>query len=118
MDYKYYKDEQNAVYAYTADGSQDDYIKPGMIQISEEEAKILANPPPSKGQLMAFAAAEKTQRFTIATYEIAWRQDALDLSVATDANKKELINWKRYRLALSRVDIEKAPDIEWPVAPE
>lgn len=42
---KYYKDENNQVYAYEADGSQDEYIKSDLIPISVEEADELCKPP-------------------------------------------------------------------------
>lgn len=48
---------------------------------------------------------------------IAPLQDAVDISIATDAEVTRLAEWKRYRVALSRIDINKAPDIEWPVKP-
>lgn len=41
---KYYKDEKNQVYAYEADGSQDAYIKPNLIAITDVEAEELRKP--------------------------------------------------------------------------
>lgn len=49
---------------------------------------------------------------------IAPLQDAVDISIATDSEIARLTEWKRYRVALSRIDTSKAPDIEWPVIPE
>ena len=43
---KYYKDENNQVYAYEADGSQDAYIPSNLIPITIEEADELRKPPP------------------------------------------------------------------------
>lgn len=48
---------------------------------------------------------------------IAPLQDAVDISIATDDEITRLADWKRYRVALSRIDISKAPDIEWPLQP-
>lgn len=43
---KHYKNPlTNEVYAYEADGSQDDFIKEGLISISDDEAKAIRNPP-------------------------------------------------------------------------
>ncbi len=50
---KYYKDSQNNVYAFTADGSQDDYINSSMLPITEQEADELSNPPPSASAAIA-----------------------------------------------------------------
>jgi len=49
---------------------------------------------------------------------IAPLQDAVDISIATDAEFARLAAWKRYRVELSRIDTGKAPDIEWPEKPE
>ena len=42
---KYFKDENNKVYAYESDGSQDAWIKPNLIPITEQEADELRKPP-------------------------------------------------------------------------
>lgn len=42
--HKYFKDENNKVYAYEADGSQDAYIKPGLMPITEAEMLVLTAP--------------------------------------------------------------------------
>ena len=39
---KHYKDPNtNEVYAYEADGSQDEFIKPGLVPISDSDADII-----------------------------------------------------------------------------
>lgn len=59
---KYYKNETNELYAYEEDGSQDGYIKPGLIPITEEEANAILlaieeayvpPPEPTKEELLA-----------------------------------------------------------------
>ena len=59
---KYYKDKNNAVYAYEADGSQDAYIPATYISITEQKAdelrlaiapKYVPPPQPTKEELMA-----------------------------------------------------------------
>ena len=35
----------------------------------------------------------------------------------TDDEKQSLIDWRKYRMAVYNVDVNLAPDIEWPVAP-
>lgn len=49
---------------------------------------------------------------------IAPLQDAVDISIATDTEIARLAEWKRYRVALSRIDTNEAPGIEWPVRPK
>ena len=46
MSFKYYKDINNRVYAFEADGSQDAYIKPNFVQITQAEADALRTPVP------------------------------------------------------------------------
>lgn len=43
---KYYKDENNQVYAFEKDGSQDDFIGDNLIEITEAEADALRAPAP------------------------------------------------------------------------
>jgi hypothetical protein len=43
---KYFKDAQNTVYAYESDGSQDAFIKPGLMPITADQANALLNPVP------------------------------------------------------------------------
>lgn len=49
---------------------------------------------------------------------IAPLQDAADLGIATDEETSRLMEWRRYRVLLSRVDVNNAPDIEWPEVPD
>ncbi|WP_420299886.1 tail fiber assembly protein [Edwardsiella tarda] len=111
---KYYKDVNNTVYAYESDGSQDEFIKPGLVPITEKEAMDIVNPPPTHDELVAQAEAKKTQLRSVADSEIAWRQDAVDAGMATAAETAELAEWKKYRVLLMRVDTA-AP--VWPPVP-
>ncbi|MCC8376313.1 MULTISPECIES: tail fiber assembly protein [Photorhabdus] len=45
-------------------------------------------------------------------------QDAVDLDIATEAEKDALLIWKKYRVMLNRIDISQAPNIEWPEQPK
>lgn len=47
---KYYKDDQSTVYAYAADGSDDDYIQDGLVAIDAAEADALRFPRPTLAQ--------------------------------------------------------------------
>ncbi|WP_434524389.1 tail fiber assembly protein [Photorhabdus asymbiotica] len=49
---------------------------------------------------------------------VALLQDTVDLNIATEAEKTALLEWKKYRVMLSRVDISQAPNIEWPEQPK
>jgi hypothetical protein len=43
---KHYKNENNEVYAFELDGSQDELIKPDMVEMTPEEVEAHKNPPP------------------------------------------------------------------------
>ena len=67
---KYYKDENNVVYAYESDGSQDDYIPATYIAITEQEAdelrlalipEYIPSPKPTKEELLAQLQALQEQ---------------------------------------------------------
>lgn len=111
---KYYKDKNNEVYAYESDGSQDAFIADDLIFIAEEEALAITNPQPTKEQLIAEAEYQKQALLNEAAAAIAPLQDAVDLGIATDEERKQLIRWKNYRVLLSRIDISATPDITWP----
>ncbi|EFH8813122.1 tail fiber assembly protein, partial [Escherichia coli] len=50
----------------------------------------------------------------IADAEIAWRQDAVDVGIATEVETAALTEWKKYRVLLMRVE---TADPEWPTPP-
>ena len=57
---KHYKDESDNIYAYESDGSQDDFIKEGLVPISDEDlAAMIA--PTTEQLLSQLSAARKEQ---------------------------------------------------------
>jgi len=77
----------------------------------------LVNPPArSVQEELAAAARERERRLAVATSRIAPLQDAVDLGDATDDESAQLVTWKRYRVALNRLDLSALP-IAWPDAP-
>lgn len=66
---------------------------------------------------VASAQNELAQRQRLANDQIALLADAVELGMASEAESAAFLQWKMYRVLLSRVDIQTAPDIEWPVAP-
>ncbi len=66
---KHYKDAQNNVYAYEADGSQDAFILDGLTAITQAQADALRAPPPagvpqSVTRFQARAALSRAGLFT------------------------------------------------------
>lgn len=64
------------------------------------------------------AEEAKKSMMQVANENIEPLQDAIDLDMATDAEKALLLAWKKYRVLLMRVDTSTAPDIEWPQEPQ
>lgn len=64
--------------------------------------------------LLMLAEQEKINLLAVATSAIAPLQDAVDLDMATKVETALLLEWKKYRVLLNRVDISKP---EWPTTP-
>ncbi|KLU15338.1 MULTISPECIES: tail fiber assembly protein [Xenorhabdus] len=75
-------------------------------------------PPPTPEELQKQAVYQKQYLMNIARDKIAPLQDAIDLDMATNAEKSALTEWRKYRVLLNRVDCSTAPDIQWPEQPE
>lgn len=90
----------------------------GKVRGVKEGAPVWIDAPlPTPEELATTAASKKAALKASADTEIAWRQDAVDADMATDEETAELAEWKKYRVLLMRVDISKAPDINWPEIP-
>lgn len=68
--------------------------------------------PPSLEQLQA----TRDRLLADAAVPIAPLQDAADIGEATPAEEAKLLAWKRYRVALNRLDLSVSP-VVWPEKP-
>lgn len=121
---KYFIDGSRNVYAYESDGSQDDFIKGGLIPISDEELMAIraeqdAANAPSPEQLLQDANTKRDRLLWAAALRIAPLQDAADLEEATDEEVSSLKAWKKYRVAVGRVVDQRGypNEINWPEEP-
>lgn len=73
-----------------------------------------AAPEPTREELIVQAEQQKAALRQAADAEIAWRQDAVDAGIATDAETTQLAEWKKYRVLLMRVDTANPV---WPPLP-
>lgn len=64
------------------------------------------------------AEQRKSALLSQAADAIAPLQDAVDIDDVTDAERERLKAWKTFRVALNRLDLSAAPDIDWPAVPE
>lgn len=67
---------------------------------------------------LADAEAERNSRMADVTTRIDWLEDAQkDGDISAD-EEKELATLRDYRIALRRLDLSTAPDINWPEVPD
>ena len=64
------------------------------------------------------ASTKKNQLIAEATSQISYLQDAVDADIATDDEKILFTEWKKYRVLLNRIDVNQAPNINYPEKPE
>ncbi|WP_049703716.1 MULTISPECIES: tail fiber assembly protein [Edwardsiella] len=116
---KYFKDSNSAVYAYPLDGSQDNFIKEGLISITEKEAMEIVNPPPTHEELVVQAEAKKQVLIAEANDFINSKQwpgkAALGRLKVDEVTQYNL--WLDYLDALEAIDTSTIPNIIWPVLP-
>lgn len=76
--------------------------------------------PPSPQEVLAQTLVERNQRLVVAANRIAPLQDAVDLGEIEPAEEASLLAWKRYRVALNRIEHQPGfPDrFEWPISPD
>jgi len=75
-------------------------------------------PQPTPEQMRSQAAQKKAQLLDEAYAAMKPLELAVKHNMATDEDRAQLDAWERYSVLLSRVDTDKAPDIEWPDKPE
>lgn len=116
---KYYKDENNVVYAYDAHGTQDAFIKEGLVPITRSEAMAIINPPPTHEQLIQAAENERQRLLSAAdAVMLDWRTELM-LGEISDANRAKLSAWVAYKNEVKAVDVTTDPEhVNWPVTPE
>ncbi|MCT7048570.1 tail fiber assembly protein [Salmonella enterica] len=78
----------------------------GTKWVKDEEAETAAR--------LCEAEGTKSRLLQMASGKIAPLQDAVDLGLATDEEKSQLAEWKKYRVLVNRVDTSKP---EWPEQP-
>ncbi|WP_241074811.1 tail fiber assembly protein [Achromobacter insuavis] len=123
-----YRISDGAVYQFGAQQGDEAYNGVGLIP-----AWLTASPRPDawsvwkdgawerdetawQAQVQARGRAEQERRLAQAGQRISLLQDAVDLDMATEADKAALLAWRRYRVEVSRVDLnQEAPS--WPDEP-
>jgi len=73
-------------------------------------------PSPTSDEIARANSSERDVRLSKAALRIAPLQDAEDTGVATEAELDLLLQWKLYRVALNRLNVN-ASGLEWPREP-
>ncbi len=118
---KFFKDADNNIFCIDImpmnKDSWESEIKDGWTEISEDDAMNIANPPPTKEQLVEQAEAKKQHLIAEVTTETEMLRAKLALGRIKEDEKVLLIAWLDYLDELEAVDVSTAPDIIWPVKP-
>ncbi|OCG60814.1 tail fiber assembly protein [Gilliamella sp. Nev3-1] len=112
---KYYKDNSNQVYAYCADGSQDEFIPADQVAITEKEALKLVKP--QLADIHYQNQSIKNSLFDEASKKISLLQDIIELDMQKSNEEEQLKRWKKYRILLNDIDVTQTK-INWPKKPE
>ena len=98
---KHYKDEKNNIFAYESDGSQDAFIKEGLVPISDEDLAAMIAPTTEQllSQLSAARKEQERQGVTINGIRYAGdpgnRQTLQEaITYIEDAGLAEFPSWK------------------------
>lgn len=118
---KFFKDADNNIFCIDImpmnKDSWESEIKDGWTEISEDDAMNIANPPPTKEQLIEQAETERRGLIAEVTTETEMLRAKLALGRIKDDEKVRLNAWLDYLDELEAVDVSTAPDIIWPVKP-
>lgn len=114
---RYYKTKNNKVYGLEDDQSPKDWINEEVIEITEEEARRIADPPPTHEELVDRADETKMILINEVRDNTSLLCTKLVLERINDKEKDFLDSWMDYLDLLESVDTSKAPDVDWPKKP-
>ncbi|HEI8721960.1 TPA: tail fiber assembly protein [Serratia marcescens] len=91
----------------------------GMLRGANENGEPcwIKAPPPTQEELSVLASRKKDRCMQQAESVIAPLARAARLGIATEGEKTALMQWETYSVMVNRVDVSKAPDIDWPEVP-
>jgi hypothetical protein len=98
---KHYKDEKNNIFAYESDGSQDAFIKEGLVPISDEDLAAMIAPTTEQLLSQLSAARKEQERQGVVINDIRYAGDpgnrqSLQEAIAfmENASLTEFPTWK------------------------
>lgn len=120
---KFYKNDDNQVYAYEddvpeygeSDGSEIT-VQSGLKRITEEEFLELSKPKITKEDIIFNNKISKDNLIIEANEKIKILEDIIELEMQETNEEEQLKEWKRYRILLTRIDTNNI-DIKFPSKP-
>ena len=120
---KFYKNDDNQVYAYEddvpeygeSDGSEIT-VQSGLKRITEEEFLELSKPKITKEEIIFNNKIRKDNLIIEANEKIKILEDIIELEMQETNEEEQLKEWKRYRILLTRIDTNNI-DIKFPSKP-
>lgn len=90
----------------------------GLVIVPDKNgAPMAVKPTLSADEIRVANRARKSQLISYASQQLSILQDVVEFSEATDNDIAQLIEWRRYRVALSKIDADVGHKIEWPEQP-
>lgn len=120
----YSKDKNNQIYIFSSKEEFDSYTSVELIEITSEEAQMIASPPLTQEELNIQKEAENTSFLSSETRRvndaIAPLDDAIEFEIATEDEIHKHTELRKYRLLLSRVPNQDTWPLDptWPTCPE
>lgn len=128
MNTKHFKDKNNNLFGIVIHEENTETwqseIQEDWIEITIEEARLIANPPPTQQELDAQKEIENVEFLSSETRRtsdaIAILDDAIEFEMATDEEMIQHKELRKYRLGLSRVLNQETWPLNpvWPECPE
>ncbi|MFK0087584.1 tail fiber assembly protein [Pseudomonas sp. NPDC090755] len=89
------------------------------VEMEDSDPAVLQWVEARKPSAAALVLAKRDSLLRTSATRIAPLQDAVDIEEATDAEKAELVLWKKYRVALNRVQDQPGypGTVSWPTIP-
>lgn len=87
-------------------------------QFNKSHDAIVVNPAWLQEMYVAEVERERSHRVLSVQDELTSLQTNLILGIIDDEDTARLVNMKKYVIALKKLDLSTAPDINWPVAPQ
>lgn len=97
----------------------DVYLPAGSVEITEDQAKVIQNPPPSAEQQAEQVRAQRDQRLQLTEWFVQRHRDEIEMSKPTTLSASQFSTLQAYRQALRDVPAQVGfpTSVTWPDTP-